>query len=279
MVKVSCSKSCIPIGLSSMWRGIYSLPLVCTLVFFHLIKANKGGIALTSQGLTGVPSLNMTITVLHLGNNRIAELGPHEFSEAPELTKLFLSENLLTRVDDLAFCDTVIWHLDLAKNNLSEIPNLDCLNNTIKNLMLASNKIEYLHETSLQLLKRLSILDLNNNRLLGIHHNSLCGTILQKVHLMYNFIGILPDFGCVGKSISEIKMNGNQIWNISRGALNGVSNAGMYIDFSDNHLNDVSALSEMSNFSAHILLLTSNNITCIASVRTDNMMQQLKQVN
>ena len=53
----------------------------------------------------------------------------------------------------------------------------------------------------------------------------------------------------------------------------------MYIDFSENHLSDVSAFSEMSDFSAHTLVLNSNNIACIASVRIDYMMPNLKQVN
>ncbi len=267
IVKISCDRVVEQMFLANMRHGIYSLSFIYPL--FLLIWQNCAStIILKSKGLTGVPPLNTTITTLNLRNNSIAKLGPYELLDAPELTKLVISENLLTYVDELAFYDTLIWKLDLTGNNLTEIPNLGCLKNTMMSLEVASNKIEYLRETSLQLLNHLNYLDLNNNRLLRIDYNSFCGTILKTVNLNHNFIGTVPNFSCLGNLIENVYMKGNRIRNITRGAFTGILSNKLYIYFTDNHLSDVSLLSGMSDFSAPQLMLDSNNITCITSVST-----------
>ncbi len=209
-----------------------SLPLIFLLLLVYLAEfVHTDDLDRNSQGLTGVPLLNRTIKTINLRNNSIAELGRYEFSAAPELTnlKLVISENLLAYVDELAFCETLIWKLDVTRNNLTEIPNLDCLKNTMKSLEVASNKIEYLRETSLQLLKHLYYLDLNNNRLLRIDYNSFCGTILETVNLNHNFIGTVPNFSCLGNLIEDVYMKGNRIRNITRGAFTGILSNRLYI--------------------------------------------------
>ncbi len=259
-----------------MSRVVYPLPLMVTYKFLVVYFATMGKghiyLDLTSQGLTNLPDLNMTITRLNLRNNNIDMLGPYAFSQAPKLYKLEIPGNLLLQVHNLAFCETLIQTLKLQDNNLVEIPNLGCLNNTITLLDLTSNKIECLYETSLQLLKHLASLYLSNNHLLRIDYSSFCGTNLERVKLEQNFIGIVPDFSCVGKSIEDIYMKGNRIRNITRGAFAGISSNNLFIQFTDNHLSDVSVFSEIYDFSAPRLMLNSNNITCIASVSIHNIL-------
>ena len=92
-----------------MLGDIYLVSLIYLSFFAYLAKVVKGNnLHLRSQGLSGVPPLNITVTKISLRNNSIVELGPYEFSWAPGLHKLSLLENLLTHVDDLAFCNTSI---------------------------------------------------------------------------------------------------------------------------------------------------------------------------
>ena len=225
-------------------------------------------VILRSQGLAHVPNLtsHVNITTLILRDNEIEQLGPLEFSKAPKLDFLDISENLLSQIDNLTFCDTVIRKLRLKENNLVRIPNLDCLNTTIECLDLASNRIGYFHEESFRLLSNLSHLGLRNNLLSEIPYNSFCRTSLVTVLLSDNFITTLPYFGCVRNSIKHVLMRGNEIRRISPETFVNVSGNNLRIYLADNHLSNVSVLAVTPGFSAKSLDLRSNNITCILSV-------------
>ena len=88
-------------------------------------------------------------------------MGAGEYAEFQQLSKLSLSDNVITNIDDTAFCGTQIEDLNLSDNLHSGVPDLCCIAGTLRRLTLSYNDLYVLH--GLGCLNVLSFLDVSWN--------------------------------------------------------------------------------------------------------------------
>ena len=91
----------------------------------------------------------------------LTTVGAGEYAEFQQLSKLSLSSNVITTIDDTAFCGTHIEDLNLSDNLLSDVPDLCCIAGTLTNLTLSYNNLYVLH--GLGCLNALNFLDVSWN--------------------------------------------------------------------------------------------------------------------
>ncbi|ELU02525.1 hypothetical protein CAPTEDRAFT_194317 [Capitella teleta] len=104
------------------------------------------------------------LVYLHMGGNQINYLEPGIFNGFKKLTYLILSNNLLNISIGCDYInDTNISSYTLSENQITSIPDLHCVAQTLRELILRDNRISVLSSTSIEQLPYLEDLDLSRN--------------------------------------------------------------------------------------------------------------------
>ena len=136
------------------------------------------------QGLDEIPSsVPDNVTTIDLQQNDIEEIPDNAFAGYLDLEKVYLKSNDISVVSSSAFCNGLIYYITIMANKLTEFPDVTCLNNRLKSLLLGNNKIKHIPQ----------------NRLSGF-------TKLNLLSLELNPLESLPDF--TFKTLSHVKIQG-----------------------------------------------------------------------
>ena len=172
--------------------------LLFALLCYHRASAQCGSITIyqgdfkfigRSCGLTGFPDgVPWNITWVDVSDNSIENLTtPSGF---PNLVRFIAERNLMT-----AF------------------PNLTSFKDTLERLFLSGNKMSYIDPHLLAPLVKLYSLSINNNLLTTIP--DVAGPILTGLSLTGNLLNEIPTMSNIGRLLTSINLNDNQIANIS----------------------------------------------------------------
>ncbi len=196
-----------------------------------------------------------SIPSCHIVNDYIVEaIAAKVFTGIDELAEFTMENTTLRYVDDHeAFCGTSSNTLILKHSQLSEVPNLICINET-----LSDNVIRHIN-SSLAYLAVLETLNISNNGLEYAAYNSLCGTKLTTLNLNKNRLTATLNFSCLNE-MSTVEIIENGIHTIPDDSFKNVKVA-IELRLEYNRLDNVSVLVELAKTTGH-LYLTGNNLTC-----------------
>ncbi|XP_038641034.1 podocan-like isoform X2 [Scyliorhinus canicula] len=150
---------------------------------------------LSNNNLTRVPeNLPPLLTQLHLQNNRISKIPKGVFSALEILRELYLQSNSLSNIHSHTFSKMKgMQYLDLSSNNLMKVP--EGLPPNIVVLQLGKNHIASISKDSVNRIRNLEYLLLQNNRITasGIHKDAF-GKLrkLHTLHIFNNPLGKVP---------------------------------------------------------------------------------------
>ncbi|XP_028309587.1 mimecan-like [Gouania willdenowi] len=172
-----------------------------------------------SPDITTVPSLPRKTIHLYARFNKITKIGNQDFGELATLTRIDLTSNLISEIEDEAFLKlTNLEELNLEDNRLTKLPALP---NKLVSFNVNFNKIltQNLKETAFKELPNLAYLYLGNNDLTAVPQ---LPESLHVVHLQNNQIStITDDTFCQGNNsyyirtnLREVRLDGNpvQLW-------------------------------------------------------------------
>ena len=142
-----------------------------------------------NAGLVSIPKDIPTITrSLDLSYNNIHNISAEDFRYLPELEELHL-----------------------RGNNLTGLPELDRVGDTLKFLALDSNNIKVIDPTKLGQLVKLEKLSLIDNKLTSFPNLTAVGRTLKILHIYSNDIRTInPDFVSGLVSLEELGLSGNK---------------------------------------------------------------------
>ncbi len=232
------------------------------------------------DSLTSVPTVELCAEAMSLQRNFITSLGAHEFTNYTFLTSVDLRTNQLTSdgIDPKAFCGGVpIASLYFMENNLTRIPDLMCLNDTLELLAIGGQRtaLPRVDFGELNSHGKLNELRLNRDQLEFIHPDALCGTVLATLNLSENKISLVPNVKCIGSTLVEIRLNANQICSLSKGAFQNFT-ALNYIDLNNNCLVDVWPIAALATSPVTKIYLAQNQIINVGNIFDD--FTTLKQI-
>ena len=181
-------------------------------LFISEIYSNWITMSYMGRNLTEVPRSSIKygadvsdkIKRLKLTNNSITKIPGNRFGKYINLQFLHLDGNQFTEVSPSAFHRTAISGLFLSGNNLSCIPDLTALNNSLQDLSISRNRLHKCdrgHLYSRNMFRRLSCIRLENNNLIHMRAMSMLWSApnLTYVNLkdnelkqILNFLNILP---------------------------------------------------------------------------------------
>ncbi|XP_067877160.1 podocan-like isoform X3 [Heterodontus francisci] len=144
---------------------------------------------LSNNNLTRVPeNLPPLLIQLHLQNNRISKIPKSAFSNLEQLRELYLQSNSLSNagINSQTFSKMKgMEYLDLSSNNLTKIP--EGLPPNIVILQLGKNRITSISKHSINKIRNLEYLLLQNNRITASRiHKDAFGK-LRKLHTLHIF--------------------------------------------------------------------------------------------
>ncbi|XP_072104445.1 podocan-like protein 1 [Mobula birostris] len=153
---------------------------------------------LSSNKLRQVPeNLPPLLAQLHLQNNKIIKIPKGAFRNLEQLRELYLQHNRLSNAGITAQTFSKmkgLEYLDLSSNGLVKIP--EGLPPNIVILQLGKNRITSISESSVNGIRNLEYLLLQNNRITsaGIHRGAFAKVRnLHTLHLFNNPLGKVPD--------------------------------------------------------------------------------------
>ena len=126
-------------------------------------------LAVEAGGLSGLPNLEE----LQLGGNYLRSLPAGELCNLPRLRTLNVSGNEISRISELGLtgeCVGRLQVLDLSHNEISELKSVPRADSLVE-LVLSSNYIGAVHESALDGLRALEILDMSDNALTALPGN------------------------------------------------------------------------------------------------------------
>ncbi len=126
------------------------------------------------------------LTRLRLENNYISCLDSDSFSTTEGLGYLSIAHNRLTAIDNSTFCGTRLVSINLASNNLTDVPNLSCIGGTLQNLKLNNNLIQRLDRSSFVKLFKLETLSLEKNTIHYIDPDTFSEIDVSQVYIADN---------------------------------------------------------------------------------------------
>ena len=188
-----------------IWHPICLLQLSSVGLY---LKKNSIGITVSYVGrnLTEVPrssfqngvDVSDKINCLHLTNNSITRIPRGGFVKYKNLQYLHLDGNKLTKVLWSAFPKIAISVLNLSGNNLSCIPDLQVLYNSLQNLSISSNRLHECDKGHLYSgrFRRLSSIGLEKNNLIHLRAMTILWSApeLTYVKLNDNELKQIPNF-------------------------------------------------------------------------------------
>ena len=136
--------------------------------------------------LSAVPNdIPANVSKLYLKNNKITALHDCEFCQHTELEKLVISHNNISAISSSAFSNTVIEDLSLHHNQLTVVPDLTVIRDTLTFLNIAYNQIKYFDGEICS--EHLTKLCFGRNQLTSIKSSAFDGcTALQMLLLIDN---------------------------------------------------------------------------------------------
>ncbi len=265
--------------------GKYLLRLSLLLTLNGLSKANT--VDRSFESLATIPTAPSDTSKFILEGNQFTSVASSEFSGYPSLNYLTLEQNLLTSIDNNAFCGTVIQKLYLSYNPLTVFPNLDCLQNSLEFIYISQTDITSLDPGCMSALYKLKFFKSRNSLIVTIAPDAFCGTVLFKLDLLGNYMTTSPDLSCVGSTLTYLNLYGNDLTSVSPDSIDDL----VILDFFNvgaNELTDVTFLAALSptvtqvrmklNQISHVnglldhlinadtVLLNGNDLTCIQIV-------------
>ncbi|ELT88545.1 hypothetical protein CAPTEDRAFT_48417, partial [Capitella teleta] len=90
----------------------------------------------------------INVTHLLLDTNQISSVPANSFSECLQLISLILNSNRISYVDGNAFTGTVIVALNLNYNELTAVPDLSSIEQTLKTLYIQRNRISNINNAT-----------------------------------------------------------------------------------------------------------------------------------
>ncbi|XP_070212865.1 carboxypeptidase N subunit 2-like [Littorina saxatilis] len=201
---------------------------------------------------------------LHLQNNKLTVIRPHQLYGLSALEYLDLSDNLIHTLELGAFQDLSNLHkLRLSRNKLSSLaenvfeglsslselymddnmlPSLDCFDvpnfaNTLQRLMLTDNSLVAVPHDVFSQLKNLRTLALDHNQISHVGRQAFSGLQLDNLTLAYNLLEIVDREMFEGaRRISSLDLSHNRIHTIKTGAFDSFRESVYVLDLSDNKL-------------------------------------------
>ncbi len=165
------------------------------------------------------------------------------FDILPNLLKIRLMKNFITSpaLDDRAFCGTAVQSINLKENQLTVVPDVTCLAQTLTNLTLTGNQIVRIPDGRLNPLRKLNLLRLNENNLTDIADGTLCETAIGVLNLADNRITSFPEVACIGNYLWKLFLHNNHICVICKEHVQNLT-ALEYLSLDNNCLTDVGEL-------------------------------------
>uniref|UniRef100_A0A8D9A7U3 Chondroadherin-like protein n=1 Tax=Cacopsylla melanoneura TaxID=428564 RepID=A0A8D9A7U3_9HEMI len=215
------------------------------------------------------PTLCDLITGFDYSYNAIRHLGKPRY-EFPLMSKLIFQHNSISEIEDEAFSGEHLKMVDLSHNQISGLTlnkntfrgkfnqSLGTYDDShIEKLLLGFNEISFLTYGTFHYLKRLTVLEINNNPLsvMGTSREAFQAlTNLKYLHLGSTNLSRLPDTMFSGMKIETLYLNGNQFTQVPH--LKPIANTLHHLNLDNNQLRE---LNERS-FS-ELRYLTTLNIT------------------
>ena len=207
-----------------------------------------------------------------LPNNSIQNVHEHAFKPLMSLRNLNLAINLLHKPPLLKdICDTLVV-LNLATNNISEIPNLQFIGCTImRRLDLRSNRITKITNQALVGLDSLEQIDLSDNLITNIDCRAFWG--LSSVNKIQLYLNDLRHFPCYcfendAIKITRMDLTANEIENVSQSAIKCASSV-EYLRFWYAKIDNLDFITSLPNLTTLISMngkaLAIDNMTFSAS--------------
>ena len=143
------------------------------------------------ETITSVPSdIPQNTTHLNLEGNKISMINVGDLQHLISLQILRLSNNEMSIFADEALNGLPLKFLKVSKNYLTAMVNVDDIKNTLTNINLQYNQINYTDDGTFNNMPLLNYLDLGNNHL----HNFTLGNIpvLRTVDLRENMLTQMP---------------------------------------------------------------------------------------
>ncbi|KRZ69045.1 Chaoptin, partial [Trichinella papuae] len=259
----------------------------------RIINLNGNQINFTSEGcFFNLPRLEY----LSLRNNQLATIALDAFVHVLNLETLDLAYNKFNEFDS-QFLRHVqnLRSLDLSYNMLRHI-QLDHLKQTLVNLNLKSNQLQFIHETVFADMPRLEYLDLSNNNLISLHPDSFGS--MSKVQMLLlgdnqlkqvkkgtfallNKISLLDmsrnelnrlDGSCFGENnVIELNLAGNRLTEVPQAALTSLHGSLASLDLSDNLIESVESTQYEGLRNLSQLLLRANRVQLVSEAAFKNL--------
>ena len=209
---------------------MYFLLVVLTQCCLHSVKCST--FIKNDKGLTEVPTIPSSSTVVNLATNKITNISDNAFSHLYQLQELYLQKNKLRVLPNLTSVATSLKILSLYGNNIEEISaaQLDPLVN-LQELRLGDHKtlsqvptIGHMHALKylglsicafkefppVNNLHSLGQLTLRNNLITKVAANKLSGLdSLWELDLKKNDITEFPNFYEVGDTLKNLHLEDN----------------------------------------------------------------------
>ncbi|XP_067289159.1 toll-like receptor 8b [Pseudorasbora parva] len=152
---------------------------------------------------------------LSLNSNRIKKIGPSDFAGTKELKVLKLNRNCYHDVSvELTIHNETFQHLqltelELSRNGIQKIPS--GLPRSLQKLSLLLNRIEQVHDSDLNSLTNLTVLDLSGNCPFCLTAPFPCTTCQTK----NNALQIHPDAFNKLSQLQDLRLSGNSLISIN----------------------------------------------------------------
>ena len=143
------------------------------------------------ETITSVPSdIPQNTTHLNLEGNKISMINVGDLQHLTSLQSLRLSNNDIAIIADGGFGGLPLKFLNATKNSLITMVNIDDIKNTLININLQYNQINYTDDGTFNNMPLLNYLNLGNNHL----HNLTLGNlpVLRTVDLRENMLTQMP---------------------------------------------------------------------------------------
>lgn len=193
----------------------------------HKFKTREDLAVHQSHLCTTEPSLCEIVSGFDYSSNAIRQLGKPKY-EFKMVEKLIFKKNAIEFIDDDAFNTEYLQLLDLSYNKISGATLRENVfrgkynqttksyeNSSLEKLFLSYNEIEFLNPHTFRYLKKLSVLELNNNPL-SVIGDSTRGelqslTHLHVLHLGSTNLSSLPFDMFNGMQLTSLYLNGNRL--------------------------------------------------------------------
>lgn len=164
--------------MSSITSLFYSLCII-----LNLGASYASFINLTDTNLIVFPSdLDTSADTIECMENQLTHFSDYQLSYLSHLQKLVASYNSIEDISSTAFLGTILSNVDLDHNQLSRVPDLRAINNTLTLINLKYN--------------RMRIIRLNDFRDMGLLQRILIGG--NQIHSLQKVWTLLPSINFLG---------------------------------------------------------------------------------